>query len=358
MHGRRLDEGGDDLTRAQAELLDGGTRHQRKQRETRIELDPGERAARLQGNDAGGQPVAHAAGHPPRTLEDHVFTADAGEHVARDSRQGNGHELRCANLHVGQPIVIAEHTARMQCLHADDARHLGVGRAVEDLEHGPGLAHSSVPHDHQLVPEHHGLGAIVGHQQRGRSTHQQQLPQFTPQLFTMGGIQRGQRFVQQQQARAARQRARQRHALLLAARELRRPALLEARKVKLRKQRRYAPATLGGSEVAQAVAQVARHREMGKQSVVLEDETDAALLRRALDAARGVEPGLFIEPDEALVGPVEPGEAAQHRGLAAARRPEQHGDGRPAGNTGQVGMDCRTSGEASREARVQRAGHA
>ena len=56
---------------------------------------------------------------------------------------------------------------------------------------------------------------------------------------------------------------------------------------------------------------------------MLEDEADAALLRRA---ARDV---LVVDEDSALVGGLEPGDDPQQRGLAAAARPEKSGERAP-----------------------------
>ena len=55
--------------------------------------------------------------------------------------------------------------------------------------------------------------------------------QLDLQVLAQPGVERAERLVEQQHARVQDQRAGQRHALLLAARELRGPALVEARQL-------------------------------------------------------------------------------------------------------------------------------
>src|SRR5262249_5821814 len=106
---------------------------------------------------------------------------------------------------------------------------------------------------------------------------------------------------------------------LLAARELSRVALLEARQVDLGEAGRHAVGNGGAPELAQLepVCDVGLHRHVRPQGVVLEHHADVARVRpEPLDAA-------VAEPDLAAVGYVKPGDQPQERRLAAPGGSEQ-----------------------------------
>ena len=67
----------------------------------------------------------------------------------------------------------------------------------------------------------------------------------------------------------------------------------------------------------QAERDVFEHRHVAEQRVVLEHESDMAL------AGAVGERVLAVERNLAGIGPVQPGDDPQQRGLARARRPEQ-----------------------------------
>ena len=108
-----------------------------------------------------------------------------------------------------------------------------------------------------------------------------QPPQPHAQLLADGRVERAERLVEQQHARLDCERARERHALALAARELRGIAVGEAVELHEREQLVHARADLGLGALAdlEAEGDVAPHREVLEGGVVLEDEADAALLR-------------------------------------------------------------------------------
>jgi len=66
------------------------------------------------------------------------------------------------------------------------------------------------------------------------------------------------------------------------------------------------------------------YREVREQRVVLEHHADAAPLRRQHHAGAGHE--YAVQPDASGAQCLEPGNAAQHRSLAAAARAEQAAD--------------------------------
>jgi hypothetical protein len=71
-------------------------------------------------------------------------------------------------------------------------------------------------HHDQVVAQRDGLGAVVRDQERGNAELREKLPQFAPQPLPGGGVERGQRFIEQEQPGAADQGPGQGHALLLA----------------------------------------------------------------------------------------------------------------------------------------------
>ena len=137
-------------------------------------------------------------------------------------------------------------------------------------------------------------------------------------------IEVGERFVQQQQARLGRQRARQRHALLLSARKLVRKTPLGTTQAHQIQHLGLPRGTLGARQAVDAEADVLAHIEMRKQRVILKHHADTPLLgrHRAPDLADHV----VAEPDRARAHRLQPGHRAQQRGLAAARRADQHAD--------------------------------
>ena len=67
---------------------------------------------------------------------------------------------------------------------------------------------------------------------------------------------------------------------------------------------------------------VLRHRHVRPDRVGLEDHAEAALVRRHERRGRRVEHGAAVDDDPARVRPLEPGDRAEHRRLAGARRAE------------------------------------
>ncbi len=112
---------------------------------------------------------------------------------------------------------------------------------------------------------------------------------------------------------------RQRHALALAARELRRVAVAQMGQaheleelVDPRLDLRF-----GAAPDLETERHVATHGQVAERRVVLEAEPDAAA------AGRGPREILALDPDGAGVGRIEPGDDAQQRRLPPAARAEQ-----------------------------------
>ena len=75
--------------------------------------------------------------------------------------------------------------------------------------------------------------------------------------------------------------------------------------------------------VLAGVRDVLANGQVREERVLLEDEPDAALVRLAKHASLAVEPDVVAERDPPARRPHEPGDRAQHRGLAGARRPDE-----------------------------------
>ena len=136
-----------------------------------------------------------------------------------------------------------------------------------------------------------------------------------PQL----GVQRGKRFVQQQQLGAVDQCPRHGDTLALASRELVRIALLHAGQRHVFQGLAHPGLDLGRCHAlhAQGKADVLRHRHMRKQGVALEHRVHIPVFGgNACDVPA-------VEHDAAAVRAIEPGDHAQQRGLPAPRRTQK-----------------------------------
>ena len=146
-----------------------------------------------------------------------------------------------------------------------------------------------------------------------------QAPQLQLHAAAEFQVECGERLVEQQRARPVHQRARQRHALLLPAGQLRGVARAETFHADQREGVVDDPRQTGAVQAvaARPEGDVRRHRQMREQRVVLKDRVDrAAVGRRA-----GHVPA--ADPDLAARGLHEAGDDPQQRRLAAAARPQQ-----------------------------------
>src|SRR5213082_344932 len=107
-------------------------------------------------------------------------------------------------------------------------------------------------------------------------------------LLAARDVDRGERLIEQQQARLREQGAPESHALALASRELTRPAREQRRQSQERHDFIEADEPWCGARAPLAVAQVAADREVRKQPRVLEYVPDAPALHRHGDAGAAV----------------------------------------------------------------------
>jgi hypothetical protein len=122
--------------------------------------------------------------------------------------------------------------------------------------------------------------------------------------------------------------ARERDALLLPARQLVRIALGELGEADLRQRFPHPSLELGRADAAQleAIGHVGENGAVRPQRVRLEHEAEPARLGRQVELASGLEQHLAADADRTAVRPLEAGDGAQQRGLAAARGAEQGDD--------------------------------
>ena len=212
---------------------------------------------------------------------------------------------------------------------AVDAAHEGHHELVDgvlvDLARGADLLDAAVVHDGDRVGDLHRLLLVVGDQDRRLVDLLVQAPQPVAQLLAHAGVEGAEGLVEQHHLGLDRERAGERHALALAARELAGVAVGQAVELHEREQLVDAVArlALGALADAQAEADVLAHRHVLEGGVVLEHEAHAALAHRHLG-------GVLARDDHAAgVRGLEAGDHAQQRRLARARGAEQGGE-RPA----------------------------
>jgi hypothetical protein len=160
----------------------------------------------------------------------------------------------------------------------------------------------------------------VRHEQRGRAGVAQNQLDLAPEVAAERRVEVRERLVQQHDLRLGRERARERDPLALAPRQLVRVAVglvLEAHQLE-RPARE--PVALVASAARQPERDVRLHLQVREERVVLEHHPGPAPLRRREPA--GPRHELAADRDRAGVGPLEPGDQAQQRRLAAAGRAE------------------------------------
>ena len=206
---------------------------------------------------------------------------------------------------------------------ADEAHHELVRRLLVEVARLADLLHLAVVHDDDLLGDVHRLLLVVRHED-GRHVHLVvQAAQPDAQVLAHARVERSERLVEQHHLGLHRQRARKRHALTLAARQLGRVAVREAVQVDEVEQLVHPlldPRLLALADL-EPERDVVEDRHVLERGVVLEHEADAAVLRAQ---PRGV---LARDQHHAVVRALEAGDHAQQRRLAAAARSEQSGQG-------------------------------
>ncbi len=136
------------------------------------------------------------------------------------------------------------------------------------------------------------LFLVVGDEDEGDADIPLQRQQLDLELLAELEIERAQRLVEQQHAAVVDERPGERHALLLAARELRRLAVGEGGDLHHRQRLVDPGGDLRSGHLLhpQAEGDVVAHGEMGEEGVGLEDRVDGALVRRNLPGVDAADP--------------------------------------------------------------------
>jgi hypothetical protein len=220
----------------------------------------------------------------------------------------------------------------------DDAGIERHGWLVVRTEAGHGVASSEVCHrarraDRAALDDHDVRGELgdVVEVVRDDQHRQRHLPlqggQFVAQRLAQRPVDCRKRLVEQQHGGVARKRSGQGHALLLAAGKGGGPASRQFLQVHELEQRCDATGPFRGRHMAQGQGELLTYVEVREEGVVLEDHAHRSAMRRQEDPGGGVGPVLATTGNQRFFGPVQPRDGAQYRGLAAARRAEQGGDG-------------------------------
>src|SRR3989442_1227790 len=189
---------------------------------------------------------------------------------------------------------------------------------VDDL--GRGALHDPPRmHDGDAIRHPHRLLLIVRHEDGRHPEQRDELLHLELHLDPKLLVQSAERFVEQEQHRLDREHAGQRDPLLLATRELMRVAVGEAGQSDEAEHLLHAACDRGARPFAHAQPErdVVGDRHVGKERVMLEDDTDVAQVRE--DIVHHFVP----QDDLALARRQEPRDALEQGGLAAAGGPEQ-----------------------------------
>ncbi|MNL29127.1 hypothetical protein D3C87_1508020 [compost metagenome] len=189
---------------------------------------------------------------------------------------------------------------------------------------GVPLRDAALAHHPDAVRDGEGFGLVVRDEDGGVAGRLQDVAHFERQAFARVHVQVGKRFVQQQQVGRGRQRAGQRHALLLATRDLVRIAVGGMGQAHQCQHFFDTAGTLGTRQLAQAEGDVQRHRQVREQRVILEHHAHAAVFGRNLFGRR--RDHRAVQQDAAGAHRLKAGNGAQHRCLAAAGLTQQAAD--------------------------------
>ena len=216
------------------------------------------------------------------------------------------------------PPVLARGLGAEQVRDAEEVGHEERRGLLVDHLRRPALLDAAAVHDGDAVAHRERLLLVVRDEDERDAERLLERLELDLQILAQAGVERAERLVEQQHARPQHERAGQRDALLLTARELPGLALLVAGE--LHERERLADGLralrLGDLLVLEAERDVVGDVEVREQRVALEHRVDVAAVRRRL---RDV---LAVEQDAPARRPLEARDHAQRRRLAAARRPD------------------------------------
>ncbi len=215
---------------------------------------------------------------------------------------------------------------------------------------------------HHAVGQHDRLVQVVGDQHHRHVEDAAQFGDFAVETLARRLVDGGEGLVEQQHLRLACQRARHRHALLLAAGQLRRPTHLEPRQVHQIEQDPRPAIAVGRRHMPHRRHDVPERGHVRKQRIALEHHADGASMRWNMEPFPAGKPRFAIDPHSAVVRSVGAGDRPQDRRLAAAGRADQRqdlarraGEGRREGDRRRLSqMDIQTRRDAHPSRRPMR----
>eukprot|EP01137_Pigoraptor_chileana_P022632 Opistho-2@7097 len=234
--------------------------------------------------------------------------------VGQLAQGGLCHHVVAALLQRGR----GEHTV------PDEVGHKPRGGAVVQGVGIVPLVQVAFVHHADHVANRKRLELVVRHKQGSGARRLEDAAHLMCQALAQVHVEVGERFVQQHELWARGQRPGQCHALLLAAREFVRIAVLAAFQPYQLQHFVHARGLLGPGQLVDAERHIAAHGEVREQRVVLEHHANAPLLGR--HAPLGAADHIFGQADLAARHRLQPGHGAQQGGLAAARGADQHPD--------------------------------
>ena len=268
-------------------------------------------------DDLAGPDDGHAQQIAQRREHDVLGAHDDGRLVTTAQPFGPAVDLE---IRFAEPHVAIAVGAEQQIGAAQELGHEPRAGALVERARLADLLQPASVHDADAVGHAEGFFLVVRDEHRRDTDGSLNLANGAPQLLANFRVERTERLVEQQHARLVRERARECDALLLAARQLARQAMVVTFERNELQQLRAPPAPLSAAHAAgtQRELDVVGHRHVAKQRVVLEHEADFALPRpQVRDIAA-------VQHDAAMIDRRETRNGAQQRALAAARRAEQH----------------------------------
>ena len=203
---------------------------------------------------------------------------------------------------------------------AEEPGHEQVGGVVVEVERRADLLDDAAVQHHDPVAEGHGLDLVVGHVDHRRAQLLVELGELDAHLHAQGGVEVGERLVEEEHLGLAHDGAADGHALPLAAGELAGRAVQQVRDLEDLGGLGHGglDLVLGAAGELQAEAHVLGHGHVRVEGVALEHHRRPAL------GGRDVVGQIVPDVDVARGGVLQAGDDPQQRGLPAARRTDEH----------------------------------
>ncbi len=240
------------------------------------------------------------------------------------------------DAHRARRFVPVDHHALEDVLDAGEARDAGLDGRAEDSRRFARGHDAPALVDVGALAERQRLVAAVRHVDDGQPQLAVRPPEVGDDVELHRFVERGERLVEQQEARAGGQRAREGDALRLAAGDVPRQTTRGVPDVEFVEQFERPRSAFGARQVREGEGDVRERVEMREEREVLEDVARAARADGKVDALVGVEEGVVADPDRARVGADETGERLERQGLPRPRSAEEHGH---AGREGEVNVE-------------------